>query len=113
MSSVIIGSSVSSIGQDAFNSCEVLANVTCLPVTPPVINGENCFYPAYLFATLHVPAQSVEAYKTAPYWIRFSNIMGDANEDDFLDDYMKCDTNGDGEVNIADVNKVIDAILSH
>lgn len=113
LSSVIIGSSVSSIGQDAFNSCEVLANVTCLPVTPPVINGENCFYPAYLFATLHVPAQSVEAYKTAPYWIRFSNIMGDANEDDFLDDYMKCDTNGDGEVNIADVNKVIDAILSH
>jgi len=26
-------------------------------------------------------------------------------------DYMKCDVNNDGEVNIADVNKVIDAIL--
>jgi hypothetical protein len=25
----------------------------------------------------------------------------------------KCDTNGDGEVNIADINIVIDAILSH
>jgi len=25
----------------------------------------------------------------------------------------KCDTNGDGEVNIADINTVIDAILSN
>lgn len=113
LTSIIIGSSVLSIGQKAFNSCEVLADVTCLAVSPPVIYDENCFYPAYLFATLHVPAQSVELYKAAPYWIRFSSIIGDANEDGPLDDYLKCDTNGDGEVNIADVNKVIDAILSH
>lgn len=115
LKSVTIGNSVTSIGQQAFNICEVLSDINCLAETPPVISEENCFYPSYTFATLHVPAQSVELYKSTPYWIRFSNIIGDATEggSSVDPDYLKCDVNGDGEVNIADVNRVIDAILNH
>lgn len=115
LANVIIGNAVTAISENAFNQCEVLANVTCLAETPPVISDENSFYPAYTFATLHVPAQSVDVYKSTPYWIRFSNIIGDASEggSSYDLDYMKCDTNSDGEVNIADVNRVIDAILNH
>ena len=114
LSNVIIGNSVTTIGNQAFNLCEVLIDVTCLAETPPDISDENCFYPAYTFATLHVPEQSVEVYKSTPYWVRFSNIVGDATGGGSDDsDYLKCDVNGDGEVNIADVNRVIDAILKH
>jgi hypothetical protein len=115
LTSVTIGKSVTSIGSKAFNQCEVLVDVTCLAVTPPVISDETCFHPAYSIATLHVPEQSVGVYKTTPYWIRFSSIKGDAEDENPSgdSDYMKCDVNGDGEVTIADVNKVIDAILTH
>ena len=115
MTSVTIPNSVINIGKRAFYHCEILSDITCLAETPPVISEENCFYPSYTFATLHVPAQSVELYKSTPYWIRFLNIRGDAAEggSSVDPDYLKCDVNGDGEVNIADVNRVIDAILNH
>lgn len=115
LTSVTIGNNVTSIGNQAFNLCEILSDIICFAETPPVIGGENCFYPSYTFATLHVPEHSLETYKTTPYWIRFSNIIGDAQEggSSVDPDYLKCDVNSDGEVNIADVNQVIDAILSH
>lgn len=76
----------------------------------------DCTYPAYYMAMLHVPERSVEAYRATDWWSCFLNIVGDASEDSTIPSTPitdKCDTNGDGEVNIADVNKIIDAILSH
>ena len=115
LKTVTLPYSLTRIKEKAFNLCEELTDVLCLAKTPPVIEKENCFYPGYYMAALHVPERSVEAYKAASFWSLFLNIKGDASEDGPSDnsDYMKCDTNGDGVVNIADVNRVINAILSH
>ena len=108
--------SLMSIGSSAFYYCEDLTDVICLAVTPPSMGNYSCIYPAYYMATLHVPERSLEAYKATDWWSCFINMVGDAFEDGTIPSTPvtdKCDTNGDGEVNIADVNKVIDAILSH
>ena len=105
-----------SIGEKAFYFCEDLTDVTCLAKTPPSIEKYNSIYPGYYMATLHVPAQSVEAYKATDWWSHFINIEGDASNDasdPATSPVNKCDTNDDGEVNIADINKVIDAILTN
>lgn len=106
---------VTYIGNAAFYYCEDLTDVICLAKTPPTMGDYNSLYPAYQMATLHVPERSINAYKATNWWNCFLNIVGDATENNPSDnsDYLKCDTNGDGEVNIADVNRVIDAILSH
>ena len=49
---------------------------------------------------------SLNAYKTANWWRMFVTIVGVSTGSD------PNDVNGDGEVNIADVNAVIDLILT-
>ena len=108
--------SLMSIGSSVFYYCENLTDIFCLAVTPPSMRDYSCIYPGYYMATIHVPERSVEAYKATDMWSCFINIIGDASEDSIIPNTPetdKCDTNGDGEVNIADVNKVIEAILSH
>ena len=46
-------------------------------VTPPTCD-ENSFIDTDFSGTLHVPAASLAAYFTAPYWCNFANIVGDA-----------------------------------
>ena len=50
-------------------------DVFCYAVIPP-----TCDENSYLnyWGTLHVPAASLAAYFTAPYWCNFANIVGDA-----------------------------------
>ena len=75
LTSINIGNSVTSIGECAFNGCNDLTNVYCYAVNPPTCL-ENTF--ETYSATLHVPASSLAAYFTAPYWCNFENIIGDA-----------------------------------
>lgn len=70
---VHIGYSVTSIGSSTFENS--VNNIYCYAATPPTIN-ENTF--KTYNATLHVPASSLAAYFTAPYWSNFWNIIGDA-----------------------------------
>ena len=49
--------------------------IICCATTPPVCD-ENSF--TGYDAELHVPAASLAAYFTAPYWCNFTNIIGDA-----------------------------------
>ena len=116
LTSVSIGNSVTTIGKDAFMNAPAIATVTCKATTPPVWEDLSMFMAnVYNHAPLHVPSDTERAYMAQPGWGQFLTIIGDAGEGnpDGDDDYLKCDVNGDGEVNIADVNKVIDAILSH
>ena len=105
LTSVTIGSGVTNIGAKAFNYCNALQTVTCRGMVPPVMASSNCFTnAAYSKAVLKVPRPEIETYASADYWYKFNNIQGWG----YLD---PGDVNGDGEVNIADVNAVIDIIL--
>lgn len=112
LTNITIPYSVRTIYENAFHYCENLTDINCLPITPPKMMDYLGFYPAYYMATLHVPERSVEAYKATEWWSSFLNIEGDAADSNPVYHQDKCDTNGDGEVNIADVNTVINRILS-
>lgn len=113
LTSVTIGSQVKHIEENAFDLCFNLRKIFCLAVIPPTMAGKNCFnitkmdgYNTYDLATLYVPKQSVQAYKATQWWCDFANIKAIGSDDD------PADANGDGEVNISDINKVIEFILA-
>ena len=66
LTSITIGSGVTSIGGAAFYNCRSLSSVTVEATTPPTLglnvfnNTNNC--------PIYVPSQSVNAYKTATNW---------------------------------------------
>lgn len=105
LTSVIIPNSVTKMGYSAFSRCSSLESVTCLAETPPVlyIYGRDSFQ--NVNATLYVPAASVSAYKSDNNWSRFSSIQP-------ITETQPQDVNGDGEVNISDINTIIDIILT-
>ena len=72
--SITIPGSVSSIGDRAFQSCQGLNSIIVKPVIPPTV-GDQIFY-IYndsVRAPIYVPSGSVEAYKSAEGWTRYSN----------------------------------------
>lgn len=71
--SVTIPNQVTTIGRYAFERCNKLTSITCLAVTPPSIQS-NIFNNTPLEA-IYVPAESVEAYKTASNWSTFADII--------------------------------------
>ena len=131
---VTLGSGLDSIKAEAFGDCGHLTTIVCKAKTPPVIT-DMCFHEdTYRNGTLYVPLRSVNAYKNAFIWQQFSNIvgvcmtdvMGDMNCDEEVniadvnivinaildgDDDPDLDMNSDGEINIADINAVVDIIL--
>ena len=106
LTSVSIPNSVTRIGNEAFNWCDNLKRVICLALVPPQLTGLGFpfdYDTQRYTATLYVPIEAVDAYKSAPYWWYFSNIVG-------IDPSLG-DVNLDGEITIADVNAVINCIL--
>ena len=75
LTSVTIGNSVTSIGWNAFSYCENLADVYCLATDVPTTKSDafSGSYPEYM--TLHVPAASINNYKTTAPWSTFGNIV--------------------------------------
>ena len=76
LTSVSIPNSVTSIGDNSFGCCSELTDVYCYAESVP--NS----YRYYIFggtplenATLHVPAASISAYKTADQWRDFGTIV--------------------------------------
>lgn len=104
LTSVSIGSSVNTIGNYAFSSCSSLDSVTCWALTPPSINNYS-FSGTPSSMTVYVPQQSLETYRSNISWKRF-------NLQSIQELGLKGDANGDGEVSIADINTIIDAILN-
>lgn len=141
LGSITIGSSVKCIGSGAFayfqyvppfSDVLLYEKVTCLAKVPPVTESdffissisvcvsdgggywdfhEEPLPDDYVYknVTLYVPKGSVEAYRNSPEWGQFTNIVGIDVPDDTA---SVCDVNGDGEVNIADVDAIIKVILS-
>lgn len=85
LTSVTIGDSVTSIENYAFSWCSNLKEVYCKPTTPPTIN-HNIFYESNSIRKIYVPLNSVEAYKTSPYWSEHADqIVGVVFEDEVLE----------------------------
>ena len=75
LTTITIPKSVGNIETWAFSGCSNLLNVYCYNETPPstesyIFDGS---YPEY--ATLHVPVESLNAYKTSAPWSSFGNIV--------------------------------------
>ena len=64
---VTLPNTLTTIGDGSFSGCTELRNITCLAVTPPTLQS-NSFNRVPNNAIIYVPAESVEAYKTAQYW---------------------------------------------
>lgn len=92
---IVIPASVSIIGPGAFLNCSELHDIYCLGQTPPMIiePGKDPSQisdvpfkqlfgntsPTPSSCTLHVPAGTLEAYRSAWVWKEFENIVEDAD----------------------------------
>ena len=101
MTSIVIPSSVTSIGEEAFRYCRHLRTVTSF-VKNVFVTGANAFDNNNL-STLYVPKGTARAYRETADWNRFTNIVERTNS---------YDVNNDGVVNITDVVTLVNAILS-
>ena len=101
---VELGRGLRSIGARAFSQDNAINDITCRALVPPAVESKNCFpSSAYRKATVTVPMIALNDYHNADYWSQFAHLEGMS--------LGEGDVNGDGEVNIADVNAVLDAIL--
>ena len=105
LTSVTIGSGVTSIEEVAFGECSSMTDVYCYAEKVPetIISPYYPTFSSIASATLHVPAGSVEAYKTTAPWSGFGTIVA-------IEDITLGDLTGDGKVSITDIVKIIDVI---
>ena len=75
LASVNIGESVTTIGEGAFYDCDAITSVTCLAKECPVYDSRVDMFSVYKTATLYVPKQSIDAYKTTDPWSNFVNVV--------------------------------------
>lgn len=78
LESITLPSSIVSVGESAFYSCENLKSVYCEPTTPPAVvynwswsafggNAED--------RKIYVPAESIDAYKSAEGWSEYADAI--------------------------------------
>lgn len=75
---VVLGKKISTIKKDSFTDCAKLKEIHCLSIFPPIVEKEykKQFSPInFKQCKIYVPKGSISAYKTAPIWGTFSNII--------------------------------------
>lgn len=72
LTTVIIGTGVTEIGSSAFQNCMSITNFTIYATTPPTL-GTNALLS--VSSNIYVPAESVNAYKTASGWSDFASYI--------------------------------------
>ena len=139
LTSVTIPNLVTSIGKWAFRDCNGLTDVySFISDISKVTIGGSTFYLSdknYSGRTLHVPYGAADDYQANENWysyfgsiVEMDQVPGDVNGDGEVNiadvnavinmilggnnDTTAADVNGDGEINIADVNSIINIILS-
>ena len=113
MKSVTIPKKITKIGSHAFDVCDNLTSVTIEKAEP--ISIESNTFSNRSNATLYVPTDCYEVYKTADYWKEFKYIVEIVpSAISFADAKVKAlcvanwDTNADGELSEAEAAAVTD-----
>jgi hypothetical protein len=101
---VTIPETVGAVNRYAFTGCSSLVDVTCLAATPPSADDDSFDQSTYTSATLHVPGASLNDYKAATCWKKFTAVEGI---------FRLGDVNKDGYINVADVTTLISAVLNN
>lgn len=80
LTNITIPNSVTSIGNNAFEGCKDLTDVYCYAEKVPIIE-ENSFENSYIeYAILHVPELVINDYKTTVPWSNFGTIKSLTDE---------------------------------
>ena len=74
LTSVTIGNSVTSIGNSAFQNCSSITAITSYPATPPIISSST-FSNVPTSIPVYIPCTSLNAYRFASGWNRFTNYQ--------------------------------------
>lgn len=80
LTSITIPQSVTKIGCYAFKNCGNLSNVYCKSVTPPALLSDDdgdrlTFDNNHAERKIYVPAESVEAYRSATGWSKYASAI--------------------------------------
>ena len=75
LKSVTLSNSITQIQRDAFRDCTALTTVVCEAVQVPDCQHNTFADIPFLEATLYVPEESLEDYKSAIYWKDFGTIL--------------------------------------
>lgn len=92
LTSVTIGSSVTSIGDYAFHGCTGLTSINLLGKTPPTVGSSNFTEAQYTDITLFVPKGSLETYQAADTWKSFWDIREEGTTETPDEEVKKCAT---------------------
>ena len=76
LETIVFPASMTYIDYMTLTECPSLTTIQCNAVTPPETNSNPFDESLYAQATLMVPQQSIEAYKSADCWKQFFNITG-------------------------------------
>lgn len=81
VTSIILGSGIQVIGENALGYCPDLADVYCYAVNVPNADTDAFWASNINLATLHVPSESIDAYKAAEPWKYFGTIVALTDSD--------------------------------
>lgn len=83
ISELEIGQNCSTIGDEAFQNAAALSKITVSKVIPPTITSSTFGGVSKTTCKVYVPAESVNAYKTAAYWSAFVSINSPSTVESF------------------------------
>jgi hypothetical protein len=99
LTSITIGNGIKKIYSEAFANCEMLTDVYCYAESVPTTASDAFKGVNIGNATLHVPSSSVNLYKETAPWSGFKDVVAIG------------DVDGDGVVDVNDVQTIINIIL--
>ena len=77
LTTITIPESVTSIGKSAFYGCSSLKSIKVLATTPPIAANDSFRVSMGTYvATLYVPEEAVDIYKSTVPWSYFDTIIG-------------------------------------